>query len=297
MRLALPIALSLLLAAAPAVSQSQPQLDRRVQTLESQMRAVQRQVFPGGDKRFFPPEIPVDEPQGNEEAPGNPAGPAIIDLTQRVTALETQQRQMTGQIEELQFRMRQMQTALETLQQQAAPPPETINEGAADEGAATADTVTAALAAPAAAAATPAPAPPAAAKPKTDAELEAEYRKGYALYTAGNYTAAEASLEQFSNDHPKHARASNALFWAGRSMLAQGRTADAAKAFLSGYQQFPRGERAHNSLLWLAKSLTELKQPAAACQALDQLQASYPDRITGQFRTDTASARRDAKCG
>ena len=295
MRAALtPLALSLLLAAAPAASQSQPQIDKRVQTLESQMRAVQRQVFPGGDKRYFPPEIPAEEPQGQQEAPGNPAGPAIIDLTQRVTSLETQQRLLTGQIEELQHRLQQQQTALEQLQQQMAPPeaaPDAL-PGTTDEAAATANTVTAALA--------DAKAPeakPAAAKPKTDAELEAEYRRGYALYTAGNYQAAENALEQFATDNPKHARASNALFWAGRSMLAQGRTADAAKAFLSGYQQFPRGERAHNSLLWLAKSLTDLKQPAAACQALDQLQASYPDRITGQFKTDTAAARKDAKCG
>ncbi len=283
-----PIALSLLLAV-PAAAQSQPQqLDRRVQTLESQMRAVQRQVFPGGDRRFFPPEIPTEEPQSQQEAPGNPAGPAIVDLTQRVTSLETQQRLLTGQIEELQHQLRQMQTAVESLQQQVAPPA----PDAADEGAATADTVTAALAETNAPEAKPAPA-----GPKTDAELEAEYRRGYALYTAGNYPAAESALEQFADANPKHARASNALFWAGRSMLAQGRTADAAKAFLSGYQQFPRGARAHNSLLWLAKSLTDLKQPAAACQALDQLQASYPDRITGQFRTDTAAARKDAACG
>lgn len=296
MRAALfPLALSLLLAAAPAVSQSQPQIDKRVQTLESQMRAVQRQVFPGGDKRYFPPEIPAEEPQSQQEAPGNPAGPAIIDLTQRVTSLETQQRLLTGQIEELQHRLQQQQTALEQLQQQLAPPEAEpgITAGITDEGAATADTVTAALAD----AKAPEAAKPAAAKAKTNAELEAEYRRGYALYTAGNYQAAENALEQFATDNPKHARASNALFWAGRSMLAQGRTADAAKAFLSGYQQFPRGERAHNSLLWLAKSLTDLKQPAAACQALDQLQASYPDRITGQFKTDTAAARNGAKCG
>lgn len=319
-------ALAALLITTPVAAQSAnpqaqvAQVDKRVSVLESQMRAVQRQVFPGGDKRFFEPEI-GPAPTTEQALPGTAATPALVDLTQRVTALETQQRAMTGQIEQLQHQMRQLETAMQKLRGDAEFRLDAL-EGKTPAAAATAgETVTPPAVAPAAPRpaapqtqppgtsaaqstppktpppATTAPAPGAAAPaPATADAAEARYREGYALYTAGDYAAASKALTAFVAANPKHARASNAQFWAGRSMLAQGKTADAAKAFLAGYQQFPRGERAHNSLLWLGKSLIDLKQPAAACQALDQLKTAYPDRLTGQFAADTSAARAQAKC-
>ncbi|MCG2840356.1 hypothetical protein L6Q21_05105, partial [Sandaracinobacter sp. RS1-74] len=113
------MAAAVFLTGAPALAQSSPQaqlnqVDKRVGVLESQMRAVQRQVFPGGDKRYFEPEI-GPAPAAPQAAPGTPATPALVDLTQRVTALETQQRTLTGQIEQLQHQIRQMETALQKL--------------------------------------------------------------------------------------------------------------------------------------------------------------------------------------
>lgn len=329
-------AIAALLVATPALAQSAnpqaqlTQVDKRVTVLESQMRAVQRQVFPGGDKRFFEPEI-GPAPATEQALPGTAATPALVDLTQRVTALETQQRAMTGQIEQLQHQMRQLEGAMQKLRGDSEFRLDAL-EGKAPAGAGTAAGLAAGAGTGAAAGAavapppqattpvkppqtpqvqptrptlpatqppapqTTAPAAPTTPAATTDA-VEARYREGYALYTSGDYAAASKALTAFVAANPKHARASNAQFWAGRSMLAQGRTADAAKAFLAGYQQFPRGERAHNSLLWLGKSLIELKQPAAACQALDQLKTAYPDRLTGQFAADTSAARAQAKCG
>lgn len=308
--LALPLPAA---AQAPAASQAQVgQLDKRVGTLESQMRAVQRQVFPGGDKRYFEPEI-APAPAAPVQAPGTPATSALVDLTQRVTALETQQRALTGRVEELQYQMKQLEAAMQKLRGDAEFRLDALEgKGAA---AATVPTATApppAVTPPAAKPPAPKPAPvkppeakpaePAttataapAAAPAADA-LEQAYRDGYALYTAGKYPEAAKALADFAAANPKHPRASNAQFWAGRALLAQGKTADAAKAFLAGYQKFPRGERAHNSLLWLGKSLIELNQPKAACQALDQLRTAYPDRLTGQVAADATAARAQAKC-
>jgi tol-pal system protein YbgF len=301
-----------LLAASPGAAQGTPpasqaqlgQIDKRVGTLESQMRAVQRQVFPGGDKRYFEPEI-GPAPAAPVAAPGAPATSALVDLTQRVTALETQQRNLTGQVEQLQYQMKQLEAAMQKLRGDA----EFRLDALEGKGAAPATPATAVPAVvtpppvakppaakpPAAAATPPAATTPAAAPPPSDA-LEQAYRDGYALYTSGKYAEAAKALSDFAAANPKHPRASNAQFWAGRSLLAQGKTADAAKAFLAGYQKFPRGERAHNSLLWLGKSLIELNQPKAACQALDQLRTAYPDRLTGQVAADATAARAQAKC-
>ena len=87
------------------------QIDKRVTTLEGQMRAVQRQVFPGGDKRFFAPQItaePAPLPPADDQSGAN----AVVDLLQRVNALEAQQRDLTGQIEQLQFKLRQTEQML-----------------------------------------------------------------------------------------------------------------------------------------------------------------------------------------
>ncbi|MFN3371865.1 MAG: hypothetical protein ACK4Z0_10100, partial [Sphingomonadaceae bacterium] len=90
----LPLALAALIVSGSAAAQAPADtraLDRRVTTLEGQMRAVQRQVFPGGDKRFFAPEIVAPEPAAPVGA-GTAGASPLVELTQRVTTLETQQR-------------------------------------------------------------------------------------------------------------------------------------------------------------------------------------------------------------
>ncbi len=303
------------------------QLDKRVGTLESQVRAVQRQVFPGGDKRFFAADAPPPAP---EPAPviGTPATSPLVDLTQRVEALETQQRALTGQVEQLQFQLRTLQSdvskargdtdfRLNALEGRASAPagPDAIPE--AGPGRAPPQTTRppgqtapgAAADIPVAGARPPAAKPPLAKAgtaiadpPKTDAAAaggdpaEAAYRAAYALWQAGDDAGAIRDFQAFLKANPKHPRASHASFWQGRAMMRQGQAAQAAKAFLEGYQRYPRGERAPNSLLWLGKALTDLKRPDAACQALDELKKAYPDRLTGTLLNDSNAARAAAKC-
>ena len=88
---------------------------KRVGKLESEMRAVQRKVFPGGDPKFFTPDIssaPVATPP---EPSGNPASAPINDLTARVDALERQLRTLTGQVEENQNTLKQLDTTVTKL--------------------------------------------------------------------------------------------------------------------------------------------------------------------------------------
>lgn len=271
-RLVLPLSAALLSAAllsAPLSAQTSAdkqlkQMNNRLSAIESQMRAVQREVFPGGDKRFFKPEIGPTTPETGPAAP--PAEQAVgsssllVEFGQRLSDMESQQRQLTGQIEEIQHRLRQLEGRLQSVD--------------AD---------------------TPADSEDKPVQAATDSPEDA-YRQAYALYTEQQYAAAQIALEKFVADYPKHARTADAQFWAGRSLQEQGRTADAAKTFLKGYQDHPESERAHNSLLWLSRMLIELNQPGAACQSLDQLKTSYPQRLTGQFAADVKAARSKARC-
>ena len=319
--LALGLSAPALPQAAAVTPQQVGQIDKRVTVLESQMRAVQRQVFPGGDKRFFAPEV-TPEPAAPSPAPGSQATTPLVDLTQRVTALETQQRALTGQVEELQFKLRQMESALQKLEAGTVARFEALEGKPVEAGAPQADARPAAPVparpasgaaanpvppspAPAAAAGVgqPAPGQAAAASPPAPAAadpLVAQYEAGYALYQKGDYAGAERALRAFAQANPTHARASNASFWAGRSLMQQQQFGEAARVFYSGYQANPKGQRAHNSLLWLARALLETKGPKAqkaACDTLDQLSKAFPDRMTGQFAADAAATRAQAKCG
>lgn len=297
-------------------------IDKRVGALEGQMRAVQRQVFPGGDKRFFAAEpAPAPEPT----APGAPATSALVDLTQRVDRLESEQRNMVGQIEQLQFRLRSVEgemaksrsdtefrlNALEGRATPAAgegsaapsdpaaaaalPPPGAAGPVGRDMLKGAAETRRPIARAPGQADAVDRVVPVGEAKPAADPAEEA-YRAGYRLYAVGDDAGAATALAAFLAANPKHSRAGHATFWHGRALMRQGQAAPAAKLFLQGYQQFPRSERAPNSLVWLGKALTQLKQPKAACQALDELRKAFPDRLTGALLKEATDARAAAGC-
>lgn len=300
---------------APASQAQVGQVEKRVGVLESQMRAVQRQVFPGADKRLFAPEVvPAPEPV---VAPGTPATSPLVDLTQRVVALETQQRSLTGQVEELQFKQRQLEAALQKLEAGTVARLDAMEGGAGRPAAQTPPPAAVPAsgaparpqpgagrpAAPAADQQAPTAAAPAAVPPAASAAtdpLTTQYEAAYALYELKDFAGAEKALRVFAQANPAHPRASNANFWAGRALMQQGQPAEAARVFYAGYQAQPKGQRAHNSLLWLAKALLETRGPKAvkaACDTLDQLARSFPDRMTGAFAADAAATRAQAQCG
>ncbi|WP_016747296.1 YbgF trimerization domain-containing protein, partial [Rhizorhabdus wittichii] len=100
-------AILLLSAAAPAIAQQSLPVDKRVDKLEKEMKAVQRKVFPGGAQQYFEPEI---KPQVVPATPaGSPADSVVTDLTRRVDALEKALAQLTGQVEQNSYNLRKLE--------------------------------------------------------------------------------------------------------------------------------------------------------------------------------------------
>lgn len=298
-------ALLLLLAPAPLAAQviDIGKMDKRVTALEGQLRAVQRKVFPGGDPKFFEPEIATPAPA----APAPDAAPAsqpIDDLTQRVDAMETQLRTLTGQMEAQQFKLQQLETAaaklrgdlefrLATLEKAMAPPaPEPAAEAAPP--AAQPATLPAATvpAKPAPAGAKPAITPAAAAP----ASAETAYAAALAPVKAKNWPAAETAMRQFAIDWPKSPRLPLAQYWEGRSHAEQGEQGEAARLFLKVYQSAPRNEKAPDALLGLAGALTGLNKPQDACRVLDELASVYAEKLTPPLLAGAKAQRAKAKC-
>jgi TolA-binding protein len=262
-------------------------LDRRVGTLESEMRAVQRKVFPGANPRMFAPETPAEAPAPAPEA--NPASSVLTDLTGRVESLEATLKGLTGQIEAIEYKLRQLDDAqrrmkgdvefrLNALEKPAAPD--------AEAGAASAP----ADAAPLAAAAAP---KPAAAKPAT---ADAAWALAYPKVTAKDWPGVEAAMTQFLADWPKSPRAAQAKYWLGRSFAARSQQPQAAKAFLEVYQSAPRSTPAPDALIGLAGALNAMAKPKDACQVLGELDTVYGAKLTDTQKADAGRQRARAKC-
>lgn len=298
---------------------------KRVGKLESEMRAVQRKVFPGGDPKFFTPDINSAAVVTPVEPSGNPASAPINDLTARVDALERQLRTLTGQVEENQNALKQLDTTVTKLRgdtefrltklEGTTPGVGGAATGPAAPGTTTGTGTDAGSGSPfasqpaAAGAATPAaiagktggkPGTKAtdkpAAKPPTGDPVEAAWRAAYAHYTAKDYDAAETGFTDFLAANPKSSHAATAQYLLARSFAAQASSAQAAKAYLDGYQKYPKSEQASDSLIGLGNALTALKKPDQACRALNELQSVYGAKLTAAQKAQAKKARASAKC-
>jgi TolA-binding protein len=288
-------------AALPALAQDVRQVERRVDKLESEMRAVQRKVFPGGDKRYFEPEF-----QPTDQAPAPPAGtPAtspIADLTTRVNALERQLQTLTGQVEQTNFKVRQMEEAMAKFRADAefrltrleggAPPQATTPPTGGPPATVTPPAPQAA--APATKAPAQAAAPATSAKP--EAADEAAYKAAYAHVIAKDNVKAVAALQDFAAKYPKSPRVSHALYWLGRTLIAQGEYERAARVFFDNQQKYPTGDRAQESLYWLGDVLVRVDRAPQACKVYDLARQVYADEMKPALKPQFANARAAAKC-
>jgi tol-pal system protein YbgF len=240
--------------------------------------------------------------QAEEEYPMPPpggTGPATTDLQMRMNALETQLRNVTGQLERTQFQNQQLQQTLQrmnsdldgrfqmlekrlsTTPASASPPPVPSTFGGNPPP--------------------PASAPP----PRLDEESEEPVSKSTSsgshtlgtissegpkagdpqtMYDAAflslrqaRYDEAESRLKTFLKANPKHRLAENAKYWLGETYYVRGKFQEAAVSFGEGFQQFPTGSKAPDSLLKLAMSLGSINKKQDACTTLGELKKRFPN--------------------
>lgn len=299
-----------LVATMPAQAQ-EGAIDKRVERLEKEMRAVQRSVFPGGSPTFFEGEIAPDNTPGERSRTNAP----VIDLTARVDALETQLQTLTGQTEQNAFQLRELEKQFTAYKAE-------MDKRFADPAAAVPATTPASLAPtvkpPATTptvTATPVkkPATTPAAKPATsDAarlalvkkvevpasgnETKDAYDYGYRLWEAKLYPEAQAQLKTVVAKWPKSSQASFAQNLLGRAYLDEGKPSLAAVAFYNNYKDRPSGARAPHSLMYMGVALDKLGRKADACKAFRELDEVYGDKAPQDVRTDAAAAKTKAGC-
>ncbi|TCD04144.1 hypothetical protein EYB45_09375 [Erythrobacteraceae bacterium CFH 75059] len=292
--------LAVAFAPVPALAQD-ASAEARLRRLEAEVRALQRQVFPGGDGRFFQPEITAP-PASAAPVPAGPSSTALGDVLARLEALERQLQTLTAQIEvggntvaTLSERVEALEAAGRAAAAQPSAPVPVAGSGAA---AATPGSSTAGAA--------PAPRPAADAqrlaavqaitKPSTGNPGEDEYVYGFRLFEAGFYPEAQQQLTLFLNAHPRHARATYGRNLLGRAYLADNKPREAAGWFLNNYQSDRTAARAGDSLLGLAQAMIALQDTQRACVALAEFAEGFPALATGRLRPDYEAARRQVRC-
>lgn len=286
-------------AAIPVATAQEGAIDKRVERLEKEMRAVQRSVFPGGNPTFFEGEIAPDNVAGERVRSNAP----VIDLTARVDALEAQLQALTGQTEQNAFQLRELDKKFAAYKAEIDKRLSSASAGDADQGAAVA---------------TPASLPPKKTAPKAETpskpdasrlalvkkveipatgnEVDDAYTYGYRLWDAKLYPEAQAQLKTVVSKWPDHRMASFAQNLLGRAYLDEGKPSLAAVAFYNNYKDRPSGARAPHSLMYMGVALDRLGRKADACKAFRELDEVYGDKAPQDVRSDAAAAKAKAGC-
>jgi TolA-binding protein len=306
---AIALTFGTLAGAMPAAAQS-GNTDLRLNKVESEVRALQRKVFPGSGDKYFTPEISAPTPTPTAGPP--PSTSALSDVLTRMDALEAQVARLTGQVEQNTNRIGQLEARMTALQpgqplatNDSGVPVATpqANLGAMSGGASSPRPTP-----------TPAPAPLASSrpatppsssrvqavsavvKPSTGDAVEDEYSYGFHLWEAKFYPEAQQQLKLFLEKYPKNSRASWARNLLGRAYLDDGNALEAAKWFVQNYQTDKAGERAPDSLLYLAVSMKQLKDTKRACIALSEFGSTYAAEAAGRLKSTYDATRSGLKC-
>ena len=293
---------------APPVRAQDEQAESRIRRMESEIRALQRQVFPGGDGKYFGPQItpaPATSPATN--AP--PSSTPVTDILVRMDAIEAQIARLTSQTELNTNKIAQIEARLAPPAVDAGPAPDgsTASPAASTPASTSAPTPTptpTARATPSPRpAASPVPSPQRVAavaaieKPATGDAGDDEYSYGFRLWDAKFYPEAQQQLKLMIDKHPRHEKISHARNLLGRAYLDDGKPRDAATWFLQNYQADKAGARAPDSLLFLAESMRRLDDKKRACIALSEFAQTYAAEASGRLKAQYDATRTPLKCG
>jgi tol-pal system protein YbgF len=239
------------------------ELLNRINQLENQVQTMSRAVF-RGERRGMP--APETAP-----GPGGSGSSAAAGFEVRLSQLEDQQRNLTGQIEKITFDVQKLKTSIERMQ--ADTEQRFQQNGQSGNTAPSPDASPAGQNAPASGGKLGT----LDAGEENNGPPEALYESSFALLRESKYDRAESGFRDFLAQYPDHPLASNAQYWLGETYYVRGDFKQSAKMFAQGYQSFPKSAKAHDSLLKLGLSLSRLGKKDDACISLQQLQKEISD--------------------
>lgn len=251
-------ALSILSPVVPARAQDAPDSgeisSREAIALQDQIAALRQQLSQVQNGGGLAAPSATAAPQVSA-ADGN----LTAQLLERVSALEEQNRQMRGELEQLSNSVRENQASVS---KQISD----MQFASQNGGGSSAPT-------PAKAATGEKAFTPAAEQPKT--ALDA-LKAGNASLHSGNYTDAESNARFAIKTAHSVSGKMDAQFLLAQSLAGQKQYRQSAVAYYDAYTKAPKSLKAQDSLLGVAASMLALGDKGSACQALDKLKTEFP---------------------
>ncbi|HXL99061.1 MAG TPA: tol-pal system protein YbgF [Rhizomicrobium sp.] len=252
----------------------------------------------------------------------------IASLNQKAQDLENSLRNLTGQVEQLDHRITEMNQRMDRMQKDfdyklctmaaqqlgasaapgdtpalpcnstaaSAPAPQSFSPQSAPASGPPAHLAPGPSVIGTIPAGTPLPPPPSSSPVEaTVSSARPEFDMAMNLLAKALYDQARAAFRSFADNHPKDDLAPQALYWVGDIDYVQKDYPNAARAFVEGVKKYPASPRAADSMLKLGQSLIAMDQKKEGCAALAALPSKYPaasKKITDQ----AASVRKSAAC-
>jgi len=119
------------------------------------------------------------------------------------------------------------------------------------------------------------------------------YRNAYEFILSGDYDTAEAGFRDLIARFPDSEHAADAHFWLGEALLAQQKPREAAEIFLAASRDFPQARKAPDTLFKLGVSLAAMNQRDVACATFTEVLQRYPqasDALKERLKQEQAAA-------
>lgn len=98
------------------------------------------------------------------------------------------------------------------------------------------------------------------------------------------YDTAATKFQKFLQSYPTHPLAANAQYWLAETYYVRQDYKQGAKLFAQNYQDYPKGGKASASLLKLGLSLSRLGKKDDACLTFAQLKKEFPGDQTPEVQ-------------
>lgn len=121
------------------------------------------------------------------------------------------------------------------------------------------------------------------------------YDEAYGKIQQKRYAEAETAFKAFLQSHPKDGKVPDATYWLGESYLRRNMNPEAAEQFLKIYQSYSKTKVAPDGLYKLALSLKGMNQKAQACATLAEVGRRYPS-LDRQLKTNVEQETKRLSC-
>ena len=260
-------------------AQSSSDVNQQLNSISRQLRALQEIVLQQTGQ--------TPDREGGYSVDGS----LLADMEVRLGAIDREFRLLTGSVEEMGYRQRQLETKFENFKadielrfqdlggatyetaqdnQQSSIVDEIADEGEApvlvaeQNGDVAVDTLEPIVE-------TESPVT------LTTATPEESYELAFGFLRRGDYQGAENAFIDFLELYSEHELAGNAQYWLAETYYARRDYINAAANFLEGYQKYNDGAKATDSLLKLGMSLAAMDQVEEACLAFSDIAIRHAD--------------------